>query len=217
MARLRRAYVEHRQCGRPDCGAVGLGDSCEQCGDSYRLDALRVVKEQLIMVDVQPPLFEREERWHCTARDSDGHQCEMLIEPPNLTDLADTVRRCDCGAEFFSAQERDAILGVRSLAKLTKARRLDALRKSLQACAHCGRPPPQLLWCPRCFAHSTATGGLPMRPTWVYVRSTVDEVLYEDYMQAVGPDGEPQATAAWARDPMLIAMDERDPGDEPEE
>ncbi|MCS6862432.1 MAG: hypothetical protein NZT92_19180 [Abditibacteriales bacterium] len=64
MARLRQAPIEYKVCA--DCGIEYEGAQCPQCRHAFDPQTTRkVTHDRLILVGVNPPIYEREARFRC--------------------------------------------------------------------------------------------------------------------------------------------------------
>ena len=122
------------------------------------------LRDRLILVDIDPPVYESAQRYRCT-------DCK------NLFDLSehDVVERAKCRAcrepLFSRVQMQKMWKAAESL--LQRARKLERMRRQLRSCPHCDQPVSFLCWCPLHDAASArdANGGLPQNPTLVWVRT----------------------------------------------
>src|SRR5262249_43986131 len=66
--RLRLAPVEYKVCCTPDCNIKYEGAQCPQCRRPFELTTMRrELADRLILVDIEPPLYEPTHRCRCTA------------------------------------------------------------------------------------------------------------------------------------------------------
>ncbi|MGE0824213.1 MAG: hypothetical protein AB7G75_22705 [Candidatus Binatia bacterium] len=170
--RLRLASVEYKSCATEDCGVEYEGPACPKCKVGF--DPQRIHKrtyKSIILVDADPPVYERELRCACT-------QCDNLFEL-SYPVVAQHATCNGCGKSLF---EREALpkiwQGTETL--LQRARSLDRARRKLTSCSHCENQVTPVCWCPLCSRNDTKSSCLPKRATSVWVRTfAVAESLEE--------------------------------------
>ncbi len=163
--RLRLAPVEYKVCSSPDCDTKYEGAQCPLCRRPF--DAAATRKEpadRLILVDVDPPLYEPRQRCRCTV-------CKGIFD---LREEVVALRaRCEhCQQPLFS-RELLHQLWSSATTLLQRARTLDRARRQLSTCPHCVRPLPTVLWCPLASSvvHPPTEGALPQNFIVVWVRT----------------------------------------------
>lgn len=163
--RLRLAPVEYKICATPDCTSEYEGAQCPVCKQPFTPD--RVVKtlyDRLVLVDVDPPVYEPARRCRCT-------ECK------NLFDLSEreVIARAQCTACGKPLLQREQLrkLWTETETLLQQARKLDRALRQIPACPHCAQPVARVGWCPRHGAAESVgpTGGLPQNLTIVWVRT----------------------------------------------
>ena len=163
--RLRLAPVEYKVCTTADCGSPYEGERCPQCRSVF--DPARGRKEladRLILVDVDPAIYEQTHRCRCT-------ECK------NLFDLCedDVVGRAQCPhclqPLFARAQLQTIWRDTETL--LQRARKLERGRRQLEVCPHCALTIALNPWCPLAdiALHTSNASGLPQNPIVVWVRT----------------------------------------------
>ncbi len=173
MARLRLAPVEYKQCSV--CGRPYEGAQCPECRHPFDpKTTLKEIKDRLIMVGIDPAVYEPEQRCRCPL-------CGNLYVVTD-TDLVTNAICEQCRQSLFEETQLQRIWkGAET--PLQKARRLHQARARLTACPCCEKPPAAVCWCPRTSPpHDTSHpyGCLPQRTTVVWVRTfNVAESLHE--------------------------------------
>ena len=163
--RLRLAPVEYKVCSSPDCDTKYEGAQCPRCRRSFDPAATRKeLADRLILVDVDPPLYELRQRCRCTA-------CRGIFD---LREEVVALRaRCEhCQQPLFSRESLHHLWsGATTL--LQRARILDRARRQLSTCPHCAQPLPPALWCPLASSptHTPTTSTLPQNFIVVWVRT----------------------------------------------
>jgi len=176
--RLRLAPVEYKVCATNHCGNAYEGGQCPRCRQPF--DPTRMRKElydRLILVDVDPPIYEQTQRCRCT-------ECKSLYD---LREDDVTARaQCDqCKKPLFRREQLQKLWqGTETL--LQRARQLDRAQRQLDTCPHCAHPVPVVCWCPLSYSisHPATTSGLPQNPIVVWIRTLhVGESLEELQMR----------------------------------
>jgi hypothetical protein len=185
--RLRLAPVEYKVCSTPNCDTKYEGAQCPQC--RYPFDSATARKEladRLILVDVDPPLYEPTHRCRCTA-------CKGLF---GLHEGDVVLRaRCDqCRQPLFSRDSLQNLWqGTETL--LQRARALDRARSQLLTCPHCTHAIPLALWCPLALTvpHPSTKSTLPQNflVAWVrtfQTRESIEELQVREWREDAGDD-----------------------------
>ncbi len=187
--RLRLAPVECKECATAQCDTLYEGLHCPRCRQPFTPQMTRkTLRDRLILVDVDPPVYESAQRCRCT-------ECKNLFDLVER-DVAERAKCGACGKPLFSRIQMQEIWKAAETL-LQRARRLDRARKHGHPCPHCGHPTPLMSWCP---LHDSsfqvgATGGLPQNPIVVWVRTfqsaaSWEEIQDRDWQQQDGPDEE---------------------------
>jgi predicted RNA-binding Zn-ribbon protein involved in translation (DUF1610 family) len=141
------------------------------------------LQDRLILVDVDPPLYEQAQRCRCT-------ECKNLFDLSEHTVIARA--QCPaCGKPIFERTQLQKIWkGAETL--LQRARKLDRALRQVPACAHCGQPGTAKSWCPLHDSSATPgpTGGLPQNATLVWVRTFHTAESLEELQQQEWWEGE---------------------------
>jgi hypothetical protein len=163
--RLRLAPVEYKICTTEYCESRYEGSYCPRCKQAFVPERIRKdLQDRLIVVDVDPPVYEQAQRYRCT-------DCKNLFDlsEPDVVSRA----RCNaCGQPLLSRRQLETVWKDAETI-LQRARWLDRARRQMQTCPHCAQPVPSACWCPlhSLFSHAGTTGGLPQNPTVVWVRT----------------------------------------------
>jgi transposase-like protein len=163
--RLRLAPVEYKICTTEYCENRYEGSYCPRCKQAFAPEKIRKdLQDLLILVDVDPPVYEPAQRYRCT-------DCKNLFDlsEPDVVSRA----RCNaCGQPLLSRRQLETVWKDAETI-LQRARWLDRARRQMQTCPHCAQPVPSACWCPlhSLFSHAGTTGGLPQNPTVVWVRT----------------------------------------------
>ena len=163
--RLRLAPVEYKACATEYCSSKYEGAHCPQC--RYPFDPERTMKglhDRLVLVDVDPPIYEPAQRCRCT-------ECKNLFALLEQ-DVVARAKCSICGEPLLSRKQMEAIWKDADTL-LQRARRLDRARRQIRACPHCTHPVPAVCWCPldRSTPHPSASSCLPQNPTVVWIRT----------------------------------------------
>ena len=163
--RLRIAPVEYKECPSAHCHALYESQHCPRCRQPFDPQRTRkTLRDRLILVDVDPPVYEPAQRCRCT-------DCK------NLFDLSahEVMERATCSACRTPLFNRTQIQEIWKDAEtlLQRARKLERARRQMHSCVHCAHPIVLRSWCP---AHAFgcdlgATGGLPQNLLIVWVRT----------------------------------------------
>lgn len=160
MARLRLAPVEYKIC---PADGIYEGEQCPHCRRPFDPQTVRkMTHDRLILVDVDPSVYERTQRCRCPA-------CDNLYALGEGEVVAHA--RCTrCAASLFHHEQmRQVWKEAETL--LQKARRLDRARQQVTACPHCGERVAPAGWCPLHSPSPLPFGGLPQNLTVVWVRT----------------------------------------------
>lgn len=118
------------------------GTRCPRCKKGFDPAVVRVIdKERLIVVDVDPPVYEPTPRCRCP-------QCKNLFA---LTESEFVARvQCQhCLEPLFSRTQLQNLWRADD-SLLLRARHLDQACRALQTCPHCGEKLEIEGWCPLC-------------------------------------------------------------------
>jgi hypothetical protein len=204
--RLRLAPVEYKVCSTPDCDTKYEGAQCPQCRRPFDAAATRKeLADRLILVDVDPPFYEPQQRCRCTA-------CKGIFD---IREEVVVLRaRCEhCQQPLFS---RESLHQLWSNADtlLQRARILDRARRQLSICPHCTQPLPTALWCPLAssLSHPLAASTLPQNflVAWVrtfQTRESIEELQIREW-QEEEPDN------SWRINESAFASDDADEEEE---
>lgn len=163
--RLRLAPVEYKTCATASCSGKYEGGHCPTCKQPFEpRTTIKRLHDRLILVDVDPPVYEPAQRCRCT-------ECK------NLFDLyeQDIIARAQCPACRKSLFQREQLqkMWKDATTLLQRARRLDRTLRQVPVCPACAHPVIKTNWCP---LHDNAeliapAGGLPQNPALVWVRT----------------------------------------------
>lgn len=175
--RLRLAPVEYKNCTMVGCDSKYEGAQCPSCKQAFSPEHIaRGLHDRLILVDVDPPIYEQALRCRCT-------ECKNLF----AIEERDLVTRAQCAtcAKPLFARQQLLKLWKEAETLLQRARKLDRALRQLPACPHCSQPVRTASWCP---LHQSAeeagpTGGLPQNPTVVWVRTFQVAESFEELQQ----------------------------------
>ena len=196
--RLRLAPVEYKTCTTIGCARKYEGGHCPTCRQPFEPQTVaKELHDRLILVDVDPPVYEQAQRCRCT-------DCK------NLFDLSerDIIARVQCPACQKPLLQREQLqkLWKDTTTLLQRARKLDRGLRQLSACPHCARSITPASWCPL-HQDSEAigpTGGLPQNLTLVWVRTfhtaeSLEELQRQEWLTAeeepereLEPESEPE-------------------------
>lgn len=180
--RLRLAPVEYKTCATTECGGKYEGGHCPTCKQPFEPGTvMKGLHDRLILVDIDPPVYEQAQRCRCTA-------CK------NLFDLSerDIIQRVQCPACKKPRFQREQLQKIWKDAEtlLQRARRLDRALRQVAACPTCSHPVTNANWCP---LHGDAeginpAGGLPQNPTLVWVRTfhtaeSLEELQRQEWLE----------------------------------
>jgi len=183
--RLRLAPVEYKVCGTEHCTNKFEGARCPQCRQPF--DSGRMRKElhdRLIVVDVDPSIYEQTQRCRCTV-------CKNLY---NLgeSEVVAHAQCHQCQKPLFRKEQLQKIWQDAETF-LQRARKLDRARSQTQVCPHCTQPVSAVCWCPlsRSLPHPEATSGLPQNPSVVWVRTfhlseSLEELQVREWREGEG-------------------------------
>lgn len=198
--RLRLAPVEYKECATAHCGTVYEGPHCPRCRQPFLPQTTRkTLRDRLILVDVDPPVYESTQRCRCT-------ECKNLFDLVER-DVAERAQCAVCGQPLFSrAQMLEMWKAADTL--LLRARRLDRAHRHEHACPHCGQRTPLRSWCPLHDSSSQvgATGGLPQNPIVVWVRTFRSAESWED-LQGRDWLQQEESDEEWLLDETTIATE----------
>ncbi|MGE0681922.1 MAG: hypothetical protein AB7P69_13615 [Candidatus Binatia bacterium] len=182
--RLRLAPVEYKICSTAECDGKYEGGHCPTCKQPFEPGTVvKDLHDRLILVDVDPPVYEQAQRCRCT-------ECK------NLFDLSerDLIERVQCPACKKPLFQREQLQKIWKDAEtlLQRARRLDRTLRQVSACPDCSHPVTKANWCP---LHSGVefigpAGGLPQNPTLVWVRTFHTTEPWEELQQQEWLEGE---------------------------
>lgn len=164
--RLRLVAVESKVCTTCE-GKEYEGFRCGQCQRSFNpIKDSRVVHDRLILVDVDPPPYERQHHYRCPA-------CKYLYTLSE-DDIIVRAKCRQCQQPLFHEQQlRKIWKGAETL--LQHARRLDRERRKKTTCSNtnCQASILAVCWCPLCEASSApmASSCLPQNPIVVWTRT----------------------------------------------
>jgi hypothetical protein len=193
--RLRLAPVEYKVCTTERCGNEYEGAQCSQCRQPF--DPKRMRKElhdRLILVDVDPPIYEHIQRYRCP-------ECKNLYDLRE-SDVVASAQCVQCKKPLF-ARDRLQKIWQDAATLLHRARKLDRARRQLRGCPHCTHPVPVICWCPlsRSCSHPDAANGLPQNPIVAWVRTfhlaeSLEELQVREWRETVGEEAEGLAEEA---------------------
>ncbi|HXG21629.1 MAG TPA: hypothetical protein VNN62_21455 [Methylomirabilota bacterium] len=183
--RLRLAPVEYKTCTTAGCEMKYEGAQCPKCRQAFTpQQVVKALHDRLILVDVDPPLYEQTQRCRCT-------ECK------NLFDLSehDVIARAQCAACGKPLFQRAQLQKIWQEAEtlLQRARKLDRALRQVAACPHCAQSVTVKSWCP---LHDPSTppgptGGLPQNLTVVWVRTFHTAESLEELQQREWLEDEP--------------------------
>jgi hypothetical protein len=163
--RLRLAPVEYKVCGTDHCGNTYEGGRCPRCHQPFDSAGMRKeLHDRLILVDVDPPIYEQTQRCRCPECKSLYDLCED-----------DVIARAQCDQCKKPLFRREQLQKIWQDAEtlLQRARQLDRARKQLHVCPHCTYSVPTVCWCPlsHSMPHPATAGSLPQNPIVVWFRA----------------------------------------------
>ena len=180
--RLRLAPVEYKTCATLGCGGKYEGGHCPTCKQPF--EPHKVVKglhDRLILVDVDPSVYEPAQRCRCT-------ECKNLFELSERV-IIERVQCPACQKPLFQREQLQK-LWKDADTLLQRARRLDRGLGQLSTCPHCAHSVSRTSWCP---LHGNAeaigpTGGLPQNPTLLWVRTfhtveSLEELQQQEWLE----------------------------------
>lgn len=189
MARLRLAPVVYKVCPTTDCGTPYEGLQCPLCRQSFHPENVRrVIYDRLILVDVDPSIYERDWHYRCIV-------CKNLYEIVE-SDIVAHARCAQCDKPLFSAAQLQRLWkGTETL--LQRANKLHRERGRLAQCPHCQGPVPAVCWCPWCRSHLFGPNVAvrpPQNPTMVWVRTfqvaeSLEELQQREWLVIAGMGG----------------------------
>ena len=180
--RLRLAPVEYKECPTVYCHTMYEGQHCPRCRQPFDPQrARKTLRDRLIIVDIDPPVYESTQRCRCT-------DCKNLFDL-SAHQVAEQAICSACQAPLFNRMQIQEIWkGAETL--LQRARKLERARRQMRSCVHCAHSLVLGSWCP---AHDTecdlgATGGLPQNLLTVWVRTfqtaeSVEELQDHEWLQ----------------------------------
>ncbi len=182
--RLRLAPVEYKTCTTVGCESKYEGAHCPKCKQAFTPQLItKSLQDRLILVDVDPPLYEQAQRCRCT-------ECK------NLFDLSErdviTRAQCpECSKPIFARTQLQKIWKDTETL-LQRARKLDRALRQVSTCPQCAQPVNAPSWCPRHDPSATPgpTGGLPQNATLVWVRTFHTAESLEELQQREWLEGE---------------------------
>lgn len=163
--RVRLAPVEYKVCRAESCHTEYEGAQCPQCRQPFDPQSMRKeLHDRLILVSVDPPIYEQTQRCRCP-------ECKSLYDLRE-EDVVGRARCDQCKQALFSREQLHAVWRA-TQTLLQKARKLDRARRHLEHCPHCQQPVPAVDWCPLSSSvpHAEAVNGLPQNPITVWVRT----------------------------------------------
>jgi hypothetical protein len=176
--------VEYKTCTTAGCESKYEGAHCPKCKQVFTPQLVaKTLQDRLILVDVDPPLYEQAQRCRCT-------ECK------NLFDLSerDVITRAQCTACGTPIFERAQLQKIWKDAEtlLQRARKLDRALRQVAVCSQCAQPGKALSWCPLHDPSATpgSTGGLPQNMTLVWVRTFHTAESLEELQQREWLEGE---------------------------
>lgn len=193
--RLRLAPVEYKTCTTAGCGGKYEGGHCPTCKQPFEpRTTVKGLHDRLILVDVDPPIYEPAQRCRCT-------DCKNLFDLSER-DIVERVQCPSCKQPLFQRQQLQKIWKDAETL-LQRARRLDRALRQVSKCAVCAHSITPANWCP---LHNDAelinpTGGLPQNPTLVWVRTfhtaeSLEELQQQEWLEseaATAPEGETES------------------------
>ena len=180
--RLRIAPVEYKECSTAHCQTTYEGQHCPQCRQPFDSQGVKkTLRDRLILVDIDPPVYEPAQRCRCT-------DCKNLFDLSEH-EIAERAICSACQKPLFSrTQIQEIWKDTETL--LQRARKLERARRQMRSCVSCDHPIELRSWCP---LHDTgcdlgATGGLPQNPLIVWVRTfqtaeSVEELQDYEWLQ----------------------------------
>ena len=163
--RLRLAPVEYKVCDTERCTNKYEGAQCPQCRQPF--DSGRMRKElhdRLILVDLDPSIYEQTQRCRCTT-------CKSLYDLGE-SEVVERALCSQCQKPLFPKEHLQKIWQDTETL-LQRARKLDRARNQIPVCPHCTQPVSAVCWCPlsHSLPHPDTTNGLPQNPIVVWVRT----------------------------------------------
>jgi hypothetical protein len=139
--------------------------------------------DRLILVDIDPPVYEQAQRCRCT-------ECKNLFDLSER-DIIERVQCASCKKPLFQREQLQKIWKDAETL-LQRARRLDRVLRQVSTCSNCARPVTKTNWCP---LHAptqliSPMGGLPQNPTLVWVRTFHSAESLEELQQQEWLEGE---------------------------
>jgi len=163
--RLRLAPVEYKVCMTADCGSSYEGERCLRCRAVFEpARARKELADRLILVDVDPAIYEPIYRCRCTV-------CKNLFDL-HAEGVIGRAQCSHCEQPLFSRVQLQTMW--RDTATLLhRARKLERARRQLTGCLRCAQPIAFASWCPlaRTVPHDPDVSGLPQNPIVVWVRT----------------------------------------------
>jgi hypothetical protein len=173
--RIIAADVAYKKCATTDCDTLYEGTRCPRCKEGFDPAVVYVTdKERLVVVDVDPPVYEPTQRCRCP-------QCKNLFA---LTE-GDVVAHGQCRYCKKSLLSREDLrkLWKKDDSLVLRARHLDNACRKLEHCPQCDTPLSVKCWCPLWRKHENHRDEscLPTRTGEIWVRTfnvieSLDEV-----------------------------------------
>lgn len=159
--RLRYGPVEYKVC--PICEEEYEGSQCLTPGHAFNPERVdKVTHVRLILVNTNPPNYERKECYRCT-------KCPRHLYDISEDDIVTNARCDECNKPILGRKEIEEIW-KEAETLLQKAKRIDKARRKLTVCSYCQKPVTPICWCPICRIDFDHLSCLPKVPLFLWVR-----------------------------------------------